>query len=288
MATNHLPETLEKVAEWKLEFTKKILIPKYLSSHAFVDLRAVMDLIKNAILTAATDKKVSFYKSMCQGKLFKNLQKVSPQERQLPAKLIIANTIKSIEKSGDTSLKDKFLASFQSNEVKEFLAKIPYRPIHLYKPQELENKIKNIIKDKIETRSITSKLKVINTFLIDLKKNISLLLTNLNLEKDAKETVEQILLKIKAEVLAEACFEEIQSSRKEVPISQFLLAEEKIIKKYTSVYIHGSDPSSKQVKDYFLKYLDDLERITKSMDQETPSEKLLPQKPKRSSFWKRI
>jgi hypothetical protein len=288
IATQHISESLEKIADWKIEFTKKILTPKYLSNHSFVDLRAVMDSIKNAILTAAIDKKVSFYKSMCQGKLFKNLQKISPKERHLPAKLIIANTIKNIEKSGDASLKDKFLASFQSNELKDFLAKIPYRPIYLYTPKELENKLKEIIKEKIESNNITSKLKVINTFLIDLKKTASSLLTELNLEKSAKESIEQILLKIKAEVLAEACFEEIKSSRKEVPASEFMHVKENIIRKYTSIYIHDSDSSSKQVKDYFFKSLNDLESLMKSMEKETISEKLPPQKPKRTSFWKRI
>jgi hypothetical protein len=290
LSSSHLDIQLKPISEWKKEFTKKILLPKYLSLGVFIDIETIINSIKMAILKAATNKKVSFYKSMCQGQLFKALQQISPKQRLLQAKIIVANAVKTIEKTDDTLIKDQFLSNFQGEELKEFLSKIPYKPVHIYTPLELEEKIKTYIKERLEhgPNNLTAKLKVVNMLILDLKKPLPQILSDLYLENSSKENVLENLIKIKADFLAEACFDEIKTIKKEVPTNSFYETREKIVKKYASIYIQESDQNFKALKEYFLKSLKNYESLSISLALEEPKEKLPPQKPKKSSFWKRI
>lgn len=286
----HLDSSLDPISNWKKEFTKKVLLPKYLSNGFFIDIHNVIVFIKNAILNAALDKKVSFFKSMCQNKLFKELQQIPPNKRLLKAKLIVSNTVKTLEKSGDDLSKNLFLQSFHTESLKEFLSKVPYKPIQIYNPLELENNIRNYIKEQLQKSicNLTSKLKIVNMLLMDFKKNLPNILSDLNLDISCKKDVYEILLKIKGEFLAEACFEEIKQAKKEFESDSFSQIKEKIIKKYTSIYIYESDQDSNYLKDYFYKALKNLESVFKGALTDTDYEKFPPQKPKKSSFWKRI
>lgn len=290
LSQSTLPEALSMVASWKKDFTKRILLPKYLSANSAVSLEEVTELIKKVILAAALNKKIAYYKQMCQNKLFKALQNIEPAKRLLPAKHIVSTSVKSFEESDASFPKDKFLSTFQQEALKEFLSTIPFKPSIPLSSQELEEKIQSYVEEKLANgpSTLTAQLHVVNTLLVELKKKSSSFFEELQIGEESSLILLHSLLKIKGALLGKACFDEINRTKLGAPYSDFALVREKIVKKYSSYYIYKNDPNEKLLKEHFLKTLKEHES---TLQKYNPIEKELhpqPQKPKRTSFWKRI
>jgi hypothetical protein len=294
ISSRDLEPNLEFLSQWKKDFTKKILLPKYLMKNILIDLEEVINEIKQVIVKAAQAKKMEMFEKMCKKTLFNQLQTTKPSERLLKAKFIIFNEAIELKKNEEPFVTDDFTKNFPFDWLKEFLEKIPFKIFKEPALQDLESKIKAFIQMRIENspKLLTEKLKIVNHLLVELKAENPAFLNNIDLNTSHKERCNLIIVNIKAEILALAAIDEIENAKKNTTFEEFPKSREKIIQKYTLCYLHSNDSNYKILKDAFFNQIKKIEnnRYPKNYlyNQNPIIESQKAQKPKKSSFWKRI
>lgn len=289
---------------WKKEFTKKILIPKYLTHNYNLSLDHLTQLIKNAILESATKKKIAYYIQVCQKGLIQALKNIEPTRRLLTAKHIVDTSLKEYQKNDRSFPKDAFLKAFDQDHLKTLLNTIPIRSSSLFgmEDEQLIENVNKHVTDQIKKRlleekkaPLTKQLQIINQFLVTLEKERDPLplwgIENVKLTPQLKKKLSLTILEEKAHIFLNSYLKEVEEAKKRAPFETFAKLREAILNKYLIHYIHNHHPQLKYVREYFLEQLKEKEKNTRfsSFQEEEPSYKEPPLlKPKKSKRWKKV
>lgn len=278
-----LPPDLQMIAQWKKEFTKKILLPRYLTEETLPSIAEVPVLMKASILAKAREQKVQFYIQMCKQRLMRQLKPIAEASRLLKAKQIVASSAEDFQKSDQDFQKIPFFEAFQTGDIKKILNKVPLKG-GLTQEEEKELKkardsFQKILLQKLQSQeNLTAKLHVIHSFVLH---------PNKNQPPFIQKGIEELLLQTKAELLLHACRKELEEAKKKFPFEAFPKQREAILKKYQTHYLNDRTLRDKRVKERFNALFAEeeskarLESYHKEILTKTPI-----QKPKKSKGWK--
>lgn len=298
---------LAPVNKWKKEFTKKILLPKYLANHYPVSLDHLALSIKKAILDAALKRKMHYYIHTCKKGLLNALLTTEPSKRLLTAKHLVATSLKDFQESDKDFPKESFLEAFDAEHLKSILQIIPYRETPQISAEEallqhdLSTKLAAFIQKSLRIEGqgpllLTKQLHVVNQFLIELERDPQVLATwgfkEASLTPLLKQKLFETILIEKANIFFRSYLKEIQEAKKNTPFDAFAKAREAILKKYLTHYIHNHHPHLKFIREHFLSLLKEEEKESRAgifhQKEQQTVENLSLQKTKKMKRWKRV
>ncbi|MDR3625018.1 MAG: hypothetical protein P4L16_07775 [Chlamydiales bacterium] len=302
-----LGEEIAFINKWKRDFTKKVLIPKYLANRLNISLDQLTLYIQKSILGAAIKRKVQYYIQTCQSKLIRDLQIINPAKRIPAAKYLINSSLKQFQAEDAVFPKELFLNAFDPEHLEILLSHIPFRsdPSSTYEDElflkQIEKQLISYIQNRLsnekkEAFQLTKQLHIVNQFLVTFEKNEQALslwgFTNISLTPSLKKHLFLAILKCKALVFLTSYLKEVSEAKKTTSFEAFSKAREAILKKYLTHYIHNHNSHLKFVREHFLICLKEEEKESRKIpfqnNDSNDYKALASQKPKRSKRWKRV
>lgn len=300
-----LPAELSEIANWKKEFTKKILLPNYLTNNPLIPLEEIPLHMKKFIIAAFTDKKIKLYIQMGKRKLMRALSTIEPQNRFLKAKQVVSSTVESLQKEDKDFPKKAFMDAFKPDEIKKFIEKIPLRQKGALSQEEellltyLKKKYSEMLHENIAKQpSLLMKLQILNNKIMNKEgkevdewiKEYSPLPTGITSQTPSiLKALQEVALELKAETLLQACQKEIMEAKKKSTFEAFPKQREAILKKYHTSYLQEHNSQEKLVKEYFQKrFQEEEKKLRTDAYQEQIIASTPSQKPKKSKGWKKV
>ncbi len=309
-------EHASTIDRWKKEFTRNVLVPKYLIANPHLPIERVMEMIKKAIRKAALEMKTDYYVRSCQEMIRNSLRATPILERLKRAKEMLSSScaiIQKLEKDIPQEILHQALAPTSADRLVQSVTGVPLEPSpksenhgfrmvprrqpHQPHPpfsDQLTNYLKTRLTERINSRftadqTLLEKLSIIS----DLQKTLgnAILAQWLSalshkgpaeLLNEAKMMLPHLFCTLRAEILAESCSNEIAHIKQHAAYTDYAKQREQVFQRYLRCFAQEV-----HLREAFIDAFKTLER-TQQERSPAPTEPPTPKGPSKTSGWRKV